>query len=251
MARRDLIISGLYQFDDRPENYRAWCSSFTSATAEVQLTPIQELDLMTKWLGRESSDQVKRIRSVYVNNSTLALYKAWERLNECYAASEIIERSLFRRLDSFPKITVKDHVKLRELGDLLQEIQGAKEDGHLPGLLYLDTSRGISRIIDKLPYGLQERWMSHGSQYKENNQGCFPPFEYFCEFICKEAKKRNDPSFHQQNLKPEKPFAKNLNSSKPITVHKTNISPPNKDFNRNCPLHNKPHPLKRCRTFRN
>lgn len=92
MARRDLIISGLYQFDDRPENYRAWCSSFTSATAEVQLTPIQELDLMTKWLGRESSDQVKRIRSVYVNNPTLALRKAWERLNECYAASEIIER---------------------------------------------------------------------------------------------------------------------------------------------------------------
>ncbi|XP_039902004.1 uncharacterized protein LOC120742644 isoform X1 [Simochromis diagramma] len=251
MARRDLIISGLYQFDDRPENYRAWCSSFTSAIAEVQLTPIQELDLMTKWLGRESSDQVKRIRSVYVNNPTLALYKAWERLNECYAASEIIERSLFQRLDSFPKITVKDHVKLRELGDLLQKIQGAKEDGHLPGLLYLDTSRGISPIVDKLPYGLQERWMSHSSQYKENNQGCFPPFEYFCEFICKEAKKRNDPSFQQQNLKPEKPFAKNLNSSRPITVHKTNISPPNKDFNRNCPLHNKPHPLKRCRTFRN
>ncbi|KAL4009495.1 hypothetical protein ACER0C_003347 [Sarotherodon galilaeus] len=232
MACRDLIISGLYQFDDRPENYRAWCSSFTSATAEVQLTAIQELDLMTKWLGRESGDQVKRIRSVYVTNPTLALYKAWERLNECYAASEIIERSLFQRLDSFPKLTVKDHVKLRELGDLLQEIQGAKEDGHLPGLLYLDTSRGISPI-------------------KENNQGCFPPFEYFCEFICKEAKKRKDPSFHQQNLKPEKPFAKNLNSSKPITVHKTNISPPNKDFNRNCPQHNKPHPLKRCRTFRN
>lgn len=31
MARRDLITSGLYQFDDKPENYRAWFSSFTIA----------------------------------------------------------------------------------------------------------------------------------------------------------------------------------------------------------------------------
>ncbi|XP_030580342.1 uncharacterized protein LOC115776718 [Archocentrus centrarchus] len=68
MARRDLITSGLYQFDDKPENYRAWYSSFTSATGEVQLSPIQELDLMTKWLGKESSDQVKRIRSVHDNS---------------------------------------------------------------------------------------------------------------------------------------------------------------------------------------
>ncbi|XP_077389538.1 uncharacterized protein LOC144026608 [Festucalex cinctus] len=250
MARRDLITSGLYQFDDRPENYRAWYSSFTGATAEVQLSPTQLLDLMTKWLGKESSEQVKRIRSVYVNNPLFALRKAWERLNECYAAPEIIEKSLFNRLDSFPKITAKDNVMLRELGDLLQEIQGAKEDGYLPGLLFLDTSRGIGPVVDKLPYGLQERWMSHGSQYKEENQGCFPPFEYFCKFICKEAKKRNDPSFNQHNsqiqLKSEK---WNFKSSKQIAVHKTDISPL-KDLDKNCPLHNKPHRLENCRTFR-
>ncbi|XP_032413047.1 uncharacterized protein LOC116716235 [Xiphophorus hellerii] len=254
IARRDLITSGLYQFDDRPENYGAWYSSFCSATADVHLSPIQQLDLMTKWLGKESSDQVKRIRSVHVNNPTLALHKAWERLNECYAAPEIIEKSLFQRLDSFPRITVKDNIKLRELGDLLQEIESAKEDGYLPGLQYLDTSRGIRPIVEKLPHGLQERWMSHGSQYKEENRGCFPPFKYFCQFVCKEAKRRNDPSFHQQygqtHSRPEKD-SKNFFSSKPITVHKTNISVPNNDFNRNCPLHNKPHPLKKCRTFRN
>ncbi|XP_060758870.1 uncharacterized protein LOC132869609 isoform X1 [Neoarius graeffei] len=255
MARRDLITSGLYQYDDRPENFRAWFSSFNGATAEVALTPTQELDLMTKWLGKESSNQVKRIRSVHINNPKTALKKAWERLWECYAAPEIIEKSLFQRLDSFPRLTTKDNVKLQELGDLLQEIHGAKEDGYLPGLLYLDTSRGIGPIVDKLPYGLQEKWMSHGSQYKEENDGCFPPFSYFCKFICKEAKKRNDPSFNQYNsqthLKLERPYQKNFHSAKPIVVHKTNITPPNKDFNKNCPLHNKPHPLKKCRTFRN
>ncbi|KAM7373874.1 hypothetical protein PAMP_006564 [Pampus punctatissimus] len=256
LARRDLVTSGLYQFDDKPENFRAWQSSFTNAVAEVQLRATQELDLMTKWLGKESGEQMRRIRAVHVNNADLALRKAWERLRDCYAAPEIIEQSLFQRLDSFPRIVAKDHVKLRELGDLLIEIQGAKEDGYLTGLSYLDTSRGIGPIVDKLPYGLQEKWVSSGSWYKEENNSCFPPFSYFCDFVCYEAKKRNDPSFIRQSssanpTKPERLSVKNFNTNKSITVHKTDVSTINNDPNQNCPLHDKPHPLKKCRTFRN
>ena len=73
LARRDLVTSGLYQFDDKPENYRAWYSSFSSAASEVNLTATQQLDLMTKWLRKESSEQVKRMPSVHVNNPNLAL----------------------------------------------------------------------------------------------------------------------------------------------------------------------------------
>ncbi|XP_037617247.1 uncharacterized protein LOC119483203 [Sebastes umbrosus] len=255
LARRELVTSGLYQFDDKPENYHAWYSSFTNAASEVNLTSTQELDLMTKWLGKESGEQVKRIRSVHVSNPNLALHKAWERLRECYAAPEVIEKSLFQRLDNFPKVSAKDPSKLRELGDLLTEIEGAKEDGYLTGLSYLDTSRGIGPIVDKLPYGLQEKWVSSGSRYKEENHGHFPPFEYFCNFVCYEAKKRNDPSFIYQGsttmpIKPDKSFSRNFNTNKPISVHKTDLSTTNDDPNKNCPLHNKPHPLKKCRTFR-
>lgn len=192
LARRDLVTSGLYQFDDKPENFCAWQSSFIDVVAEVQLTASQELDLMTKWLGKESSQQVRRMRSVYVNDPSQTLRKAWERLRDCYAAPEIIEQSLFQRLDVVQKISAKDHTKLRELEDLLMEIQGAKEDGYLTGLSHLDTSRGIGSIVDKFPYGLQEKWVSAGSRYKEENNGCFPPFYYFCDFVCHEAKKRND-----------------------------------------------------------
>ena len=140
------------------------------------------------------------------------------------------------------------------------EIQGTKEDGYLNGLSYLDTSRGIGPIADKLPYGLQDKWVSSGSWYKEENNGCFPPFSYFCNFVCHEAKKRNDPSFICQSsganlTKQERLPVKSFNN-KPITVHKTDVSTINNDSinnnsNKNCPLHDKPHPLKKCRTFRN
>lgn len=194
----------------------------------VLLTATQELDLMTKWFGRESSEQVRRIRSAHVNDANLALRKAWERLRNCYAAPEII-RSLCQRLNGFPRISAKDHTKLRELGDLLREIQGAKEGGYLTGLSYLDTSRGIGPVVDKLPYGLQEKWVSSGSWYKEQNNGCFPPFIYFCDLVCYEAKKRNDPSFIHQNsgtnpTRAERLHVKSFNTNKPVTVHKTDVS---------------------------
>ena len=195
LARRDLVSSSLYQFDDQPEHYRAWQSSYISASQGLGLTATEELDLMTKWLGKESGNHVKRLRSVYITNPVIALTKAWERLQECYAAPEIIEKALFDRLDNFPRVSAKEQTKLRELADLLMEVQCAKEDGYLPALSYLDTARGIEPIVGKLPYGLQEKWISVGSKHKEENRGRFPPFEFFSKFVCSEARKRNDPSF--------------------------------------------------------
>jgi len=159
-------------------------------------------------------------------------------------------------LDAVPRITAKDHSKLRELGDLLIEIQGAKEDGYLTGLSYLDPSRGVGPIVDKLPFGLQEKWMSSGPWNKGENHGRFPPFDYFCNLVCQEAKKCNDPSFMYQSrfiqpTKPDKFITNNFNANKPISVNITDVSSSYDDPNKNCPLHNMPHPLKKCRTFRN
>lgn len=71
---------------------------------------------------------------------------------------------------------MKDPVKLMEL-------QCAKRDGNFMALSYLDTAYGIELIVVKLPYGLQERWISDGSGFKEENDGQFPPFEFFAGFV--------------------------------------------------------------------
>lgn len=262
LARRDLVNSSLYQFDDKPEHFRAWQSSYANVTQGLGLTPTEELDLMIKWLGRESSNHVKRIRSVHITNPVTALKKAWDRLQECYAAPEMIEKSLFDRLDNFPRVSAKEHVKLRELADLLMEVQCAKEDGYLPALSYLDTARGIEPIVAKLPYGLQEKWISAGSKHKEENKGQFPPFEFFSRLISYEARKRNDPSFSipSTSSSPTKferaPFKGTRN---PISVNKTDVDSAHtrsnnvkgvSDPNKSCPIHSKPHPLKRCKAFR-
>ncbi len=102
----------------------------------------------------------------------------WECLDECYGAPEVIENSLLERADHFPKISNKDYKRLRQLGGILMELQAAKQEGTIPGLAYVDTARGISGIVQKLPFSLQEKWMTLGYAYKAQYKVAFPPF-YF------------------------------------------------------------------------
>ncbi|KAL2089355.1 hypothetical protein ACEWY4_014043 [Coilia grayii] len=261
LARREIISTGLKQFDDSPETYRAWRSSFLNAINDLNLSASEELDLLTKWLGKESSNYVRRLRSVHIGNPHAALQMVWARLNEVYCSPEAIEQALLTKLDNFPKISSRDYHKLRELGDLLMELLSAKEDGYLPGLTVLDTARGINPIVEKLPFRLQEKWIYQGSKFKAAHNVTYPPFSFFTEFVCLNAKIRNDPCFVQfstSSHKQERPTAK-VKGKMAVTVHKTDVKPTTdheadnsqkNDVAKQCPIHNKPHPLKKCRGFR-
>ncbi len=56
LIRREVVTSGSQKFDDRPQNYWGWKSSFISLTKDLALSPREELDLLVKWLGPQSSE---------------------------------------------------------------------------------------------------------------------------------------------------------------------------------------------------
>lgn len=120
-ARRELVTKGLVKFSDRPENYRAWRSSYQNVIRDLDLSCSEELDLLLKWLGNESAEHAKRIRDININYPETGLKMIWDRLYECYGSAEVIENALFKRIDGFPRIAGKGHQKLRELSDLLME----------------------------------------------------------------------------------------------------------------------------------
>ncbi|KAK5853507.1 hypothetical protein PBY51_014653 [Eleginops maclovinus] len=266
LMRREMVSSGLLHFDDRPEHFWSWKASFLSATQDLNLTPREELDLLVKWLGADSAEQAQRIRSVRVFDPAAGLRMVWQRVEECYGAPEAVEHALLKKIEDFPKLTNKDNAKLRELGDILLELECAKEEGYLPGLAFLDTARGVNPIVEKLSYSLQERWISIGSRYKEENGVAFPPFSIFSQFVRRQAKVRNDPSFafstSNSNMPPKGERSVKHSYKTPVSVHKTEVTPKPSygdtssvekrigDPDRECPIHRKPHPLKRCRTFR-
>lgn len=150
-ARRELVAAGLLQFNDRPQNYRAWKRSFQNATRDLDLTPSEEMDLLFKWLGKESAEHVERIRAIHINHPAAGLDMIWDRLDQSYGSAEAIEDALFKRVDAFPKITNQDYSKLTKLSDLLMELESAKDEGDLPGLSFLDTARGVNPEATEAP----------------------------------------------------------------------------------------------------
>lgn len=93
------------EFDDHPENYWAWKTSFQSVIDELALTPREELDLLIKWLRPASKEQAKRIRVILSHNSAAGLNMACQRLEETYGSPEAVEHSLLKRIEEFPRIT--------------------------------------------------------------------------------------------------------------------------------------------------
>ncbi|XP_025763438.1 uncharacterized protein LOC112847035 [Oreochromis niloticus] len=200
LAKSQLVSSGLTKFDDLPEHYKAWRETLINTIESLSLSASEEMVLLIKWLGKESGEHAIRIRSVSIRQPNVGLRMIWERLNKKYGAPEVIERALFCKLESFPKIHNRESQKLQELADLLTELDVAKREGYVPGLAYLDTSRGVQPIVEKLPLYLKDKWLSHGCKYKRDHHVAFPPFSYFKEFICREAEERNDPSFNYPDL---------------------------------------------------
>jgi hypothetical protein len=104
--------------------------------------------------------------------------------------------ALKKKLEQFPRITNKDNLKLFELVDILAEIGSIKEDPTYSSLLsYYDTSSGILPIIQKLPYGLQEKWTTRAVRYKKVHETVFPPFSEFIDFIQEISYIKNDAGF--------------------------------------------------------
>ncbi len=112
LARLQLVSAGLTYFDDKPINYWAWKSSFQGAISGLDLTPADELHLLIKYLGRESSEHARRLKAAHIRNPSAALIMTWQRLEEIYGSPEAIEQALFAKLENFPRVTNKDPQKL-------------------------------------------------------------------------------------------------------------------------------------------
>lgn len=117
LAKTQLITGGLSKFDDKPENYLSWKATFQSTVRDLGLTATEEINLLIKWLGPESSEHAKRLKAVNMKHPPAGLNMIWLRLEECYGSPEATENSLFARIRDFPKLSSKEPHKLRDLSD--------------------------------------------------------------------------------------------------------------------------------------
>ena len=237
LLKKELLLTRLTKYNDRPESYAVWKAAFRSIMSDLNVTPNEELDLMVKYLGPESSTHATSLRVANVNSPERALKRLWDRLNERYGCPEMVEAALKIRLANFPKLTIKDSRKLYELSDIVSEIEATMEDERYQSLLaYYNSSSGVIPIVNKLPYSLQET--------------------LFAEFLRRISKIRNDPSF-AYNQAPSNIDTSNQQQEKTkVSSRKTEVSQDTStskqtvDVETHCPMHTTKHPLNQCRSFR-
>lgn len=259
LLKKDLQLSRLTPFNDKPETFAVWKTSFTSVMCELGVTAAEELDLLVKNLGPESSKYALSIRASNARNPDQGVRRLWERLDERYGSPEMVEAGLKHKLENFRPLTNKDNIRFYDLTDILSEIEAVKEDPRYASLLsYYDSSAGVLPIASKLPHAVQQKWINEASRYKSYNDVSFPPFTFFVSFMRNISKVRNDPGLQPADSKPtqtyqdKKGFRNVTPSTTTFLTRKTDVSGvPDSDADDKvrCPIHRSSHSLKTCRTF--
>ena len=253
IVKKDLLRTRMTSFDDSPQTYPSWKTTFQSVVKELSVNSAQELDLLVRWLGPESKEYAKSIRAANADNPVHGCELLWDRLNERYGAPERVEETLQKKLREFPRIGNNPKL-LYDLNDVLNEIASLKRNEKYNSLLsYFDSSVGVKPIVQKLPTALQHKWSSKASKYKQTHDVLFPPFSVFCQFVKETASMMNDPALavQQEGFRPC--GRQDAQHARKVDVKKTDIQP-NSDSPQNgtfkCPIHHAPHSLNQCRAFR-
>lgn len=118
MLKKDLLVSRLIKFNNKPEFY----PSFKSVMLELDAKPEEEIYFLIKYTSNSSQQQIISIKSANSHNPRRGLQRIWQRLEERFGSPELIETSLKTKLNSFPPITNKELHRLYDLSDVLEEI---------------------------------------------------------------------------------------------------------------------------------
>jgi hypothetical protein len=260
LLKKDLLLSRFSSFDDQPNSFETWKTTFTHIIKELNVTPFEEMDLLVKWLGPESRKFASSIRSANIDNPFAGLRRIWERLEERYGRPEMVETALKHKLDRFSNISYKEPKRLYDLLDILTEIESVKENPRYAILLsYFDSSSGVTPIINKLPHGLQEKWVSQAAKYKKQFNVPFPPFGFLVNFIRELSTMKNDPGLQydcsglSSTLQTGREGT-DTTGSPSVHSRKTELAGDNKENKANscprCPIHKADHTLNVCSVFR-
>ena len=252
LIKKDLLLTRLRAFTDTAETYLSWKNSFRGVMSELSVTPSEELDLLIKFLGRDSSKWAVSLKSSNAFMPDRAVCLVWERLDERFGRPEFVEAALKTKLSKFPRMSANQYSRLYDLADILAEIDSVMEDPSCHQLFaYFNTSSGIKPVVAKLPSTLQNKWLTRAMHYKSMHRVAFPPFSEFCRFVHDMSRWYNDPAF---SLNVDTPTAPHKSVASRGTQGQPNFSSRKTEVSTTqimCPLHPQGgHELTDCRAFR-
>ena len=182
-------------FSGDPIQYPSWKAAFNMLIDQRNIPPGERIYYLKRYLG----GSVRQVVENYFLLSTDDAYdKARALLDERYGDPFIIANAFRNKLESWPKINVKDPNALMKFSDFLKQCLSAMQT--ITSLNILNDNQENRKMLSKIPDWLVNRWNRYVAQRKEQKAE-FPPFKDFVEFIAKEAKIACDPVTSPQSLK--------------------------------------------------
>ena len=182
----------LDQFSGDPLTYHRFMRQFR---CKVVSKTDNEEDCL-HFLEQYTSGEAKRIVvgfSYCPDGYQLAL----KELERRYGNPEILVKSFINKALTWPQIKPDDCKELDNYALFLSECKNAITS--LDALKVIEYSENFKKIVEKLPYSLQDRWRSTVYGIRERQQHV--KFSHLVDFIWKEAQKANDPMFGRNELK--------------------------------------------------
>ncbi|XP_062585397.1 uncharacterized protein LOC134247072 [Saccostrea cucullata] len=253
MMRKQLVPERLSTFDDKAESYNSWKCSFLNIMSEIKVSKHEELDLLINRLSGKSKEVASSIRNANPGEVNRAVKLIWERLDEMFGRPEMIESSLRLQLENFRQIAPSENSRLYDLLNILIKVESLKANPQFStSLAYFDSSAGVNPILLKLPYHLQEKWISRASIYKRDNTVHFPPFSFFVQFIKEMCAIRNDPAFmFNRSVTPSNKVTKTPAPRAPgVHARRTDVNENARSNYNRCPYHKADHSIHECNGFR-
>ena len=230
-------------FSGDPLQFSSWMTAFETLIEGKGITQAESLFYLKKYLSGSPREAIEGHCLVASDNS---FKEAKLLLKKRYGDPYVIASAFRDKLDSWPKIQVRDGISLRKFSDFLQQCLAAKPT--LPSLRFLDDERENRKLSSKMPEWITNRWARIVHNHKTKSK--YPEFREFVEFIREESEIACDSTvqsqFTKKDVKPEPNQAK-ARSLKTESSDTTQLPKQDKKL---CKLCKTDHKLDDCPVFK-
>ena len=233
-------------FDGAPQRFWSWHGQVQQKLSCAPVTPLQMMQYLQQHTKGQPNEMISRHLDARGEITHEDVDQIWTEFKERFGSPERIARDLISKLKQFPVVKGNDlGSQLLHLYDLCSIIKfNLTKNQHLQ-IMNLDDGQRIVR--SKLPSNLQEDWRTIGATYSLQNEGNYPPFAIFLQFL--KEKSRILASAHFDIITCD---------TKPVSARRGNqILKTSVEYNKApsiglfCAFHKKPgHQLSECKTFR-
>lgn len=168
-------------FCGEPMLFIEWKSSFMSLIDQQGISAANKLFYLKKYV---SGPARKCLEGTFFRNDEEAYKDAWEKLNQRYGQTFVIQRAFRDKLANWPRIQSKDAEGLRNFADFINSCMLAIP--HVKGLEILNDCKENQKLIQKLPDWAAARWNRHVTKTLMDGKE-FPSFSDFAAFLSLEA----------------------------------------------------------------